>query len=150
MRAHLLLLLFLVSNKACSFGSFAPLIDVDAPVNPNINLLSATLDVDKNAIVNQFMGSPGCYIQCMGPPGGLYPVTNIYWLHGMIRISGHYLTDTPTDNNAQTTCYPDDLQGSFSSYTLFQTLCNKTFSTCNGNCTGSAETGSYFTNTPIS
>ena len=125
-----------------AYGTFAPLTK-DYNLNPNQTLLTAKDEKEKQAIVNSYSGNPGCYIMCLGPEGGLYAVTNQYWLHGMIRIKGHYLSDSATTEMSKRNCYPDDLEGSFSPFTYYRDLCNSTFPSCQKHCTGSADTGSW-------
>lgn len=132
-----------------AYGTFGPVYEKGKRLNPNHALLTAKDDEERAAIINQHLGDQGCYILCLGPEGGLYEVTDIYWLHGLIRIDGHYPTQTPTNERSKRFCYPDDLKGRFSYFTLYKSLCDSHFPSCNNYCTGSSDTGGFFMNPPI-
>lgn len=141
--------LMLWAVSSFGYGTFGPVYEKGKRVNPNETLLTAKDPKEQAVIYNQHLGSQGCYILCLGPEGGLYEVTNTYWLHGLIRINGHYPTQSPTNERSKRFCYPNNLNDNFSYFTLYKNLCDTHFPTCKNYCTGSGDTGGFFANSPV-
>ncbi len=132
-----------------AYGSFGPMVERGARVNPNATMLGATDPKDQAIIIDQYAGTPGCYILCLGPEGGVHQVTSQNWLHAIIRIQGHYKTQVATTERSKGFCYPDNVGDSFGYFTYFRDLCNQMAPTCQDKCQGSSDTGSFFTNPGI-
>lgn len=146
-RTGVLLLLF--STQAVASGNWGPVFEQGKRINPNETRLTSSNAKEKAAIIEAHSGTPGCYILCIGPPGGLYPLGGTNEFHGLIRINGAYRSNSPTNRRSERFCYPNDLKGQSSSFLLYQKLCNDNLSSCNNFCNGNGDTGGFFTNRPI-
>lgn len=87
--------------------------------------------------VNKFKGKPGCYIACYSNEVGVYQVSDSIYVHGMVRIPGHY---------DEMQCLPNGKKTILAEIESLKQLCHDEIETCDtlSSCWAGGDTQGWF------
>lgn len=88
--------------------------------------------------VNDFRGTPGCYVACYShdEQRGVYPVSNSIFVMGQVRVPGRYEARV---------CLPDRYgRSDISAAQGIKELCKASIPDCGTGCWGGGDTGGWF------